>query len=225
MQLQFSTLTPADAFLFGNPLLPARFWNKVNPDGPTPEHCPELGPCWVWTAYCYPYGYGQFSVSSLSSNSPTGAHRASYAALVGPIPAGLHVCHHCDTPACVRPSHLFVGTPAENLADMSQKGRGAIGEKNGSFTHPERRPRGESHGSVTHPERLARGERNGKATHPERTPRGERVGTSKLTAAQVVEIRRLDSEGLSKSAIARQFGVSYQLIWQIIRRIRWAHID
>ena len=40
-----------------------RFWAKVNRDGTVPAHCPELGPCWVWTAAVTKFGYSKFSVT------------------------------------------------------------------------------------------------------------------------------------------------------------------
>jgi len=53
----------------------------------------------------------------------SGTYRESYEANVGPIPAGFFVCHRCDYPPCWRPSHLFLGTPKDNLMDASRKGR------------------------------------------------------------------------------------------------------
>lgn len=79
--------------------------------------------CWLWNSTIRHTGYGGFWMDGGS----VGAHRASWIIHCGAIPTGLHVCHKCDTPLCVNPRHLFLGSPADNVADKSAKGRAVKG--------------------------------------------------------------------------------------------------
>lgn len=71
------------------------------------------GECWLWQASTNSDGYGQFQLYG----RPWRAHRASWTLHIGPIPEGLHVLHSCDTPLCINPSHLRLGTHQENMQD------------------------------------------------------------------------------------------------------------
>lgn len=81
--------------------------------------------CWIWTGPIGMDGYGKICVRGKHFR----AHRFSWELHHDPIPLGLCVCHHCDTPLCVNPQHLFVGTSADNVADRVSKGRTARGSR------------------------------------------------------------------------------------------------
>ena len=88
-----------------------RFHKNYNRDSKTD--------CWMWTGWTDNKGYGGL----MHKNKPLKAHRLSWEIHKGPIPEGLYVCHHCDTPPCVNPDHLFVGTAKDNTHDAIKKGR------------------------------------------------------------------------------------------------------
>src|SRR5262245_26460201 len=101
---------------FRRPLL-ERFWAKVQ----------KTESCWLWTAGLDTSGYGYIVIGGHHSEK---AHRFAYALLVGPIPMDLYVLHRCDVRNCVNPDHLFLGTQADNTADMVAKQRQARGNVN-----------------------------------------------------------------------------------------------
>lgn len=103
------------------------FWIKVNKYGAIPEHCPELGSCWIWTGSTDGHGYGSIRRNGVLHK----AHRVSYVFAHGSIDENLNVLHKCDNPSCVNPCHLFLGTQKENVQDMVKKGRNKYGDLRG----------------------------------------------------------------------------------------------
>lgn len=183
----------------------ARFWSAVD----------RSGDCWLWMKSRGRGGYGRFSVHS--GHSP--AHRVAYELAKGEIPDGLLVCHSCDNPPCVNPAHLWLGTQVTNAIDMASKGRQVFQKR------PELAPRGERNGTHTRPQSLRRGDDHWTRRMPERIKAmpGEAHPNARLTRQQVAEMRgRYARGGVTQALLAREYGVSFQHVHDIVRGKKWA---
>jgi len=165
-----------------------RFWAKVT--------TAEKG-CWLWRGSTQPKGYGTFRCGP---GAPQLAHRIAWILIRGEIPNGLLVLHKCDVPGCVRPSHLFVGDHAANMADMSAKGR---------------------HWAKVHPEKVKRGDAHYYRQRPEEIRRGEAHGSAKLSAADVKTIRLSRLAGATYDQISSAFGISRSHAHRIVMKENW----
>lgn len=99
--------------------------------------CPMSG-CWLWTGACNYAEYGQFRFNGRRVT----ASRVAWVFFRGPLVDNDCVLHHCDVPSCVNPTHLFLGSKADNTADMVAKGR------HGRHRQPESAPRGQRAGNA-----------------------------------------------------------------------------
>lgn len=75
--------------------------------------------CWQWEGANDTCGYGNVTINGRNKK----AHRVAWESVNGQIPEGMYICHRCDNPGCVNPTHLFIGTQKDNMRDMKNKGR------------------------------------------------------------------------------------------------------
>ena len=144
-----------------------RFWSKVE----------KTDGCWLWLGARNESSGGYGMTVDPDTKAIIGSHRYSWSLSYGPIPPGKHVLHRCDTPLCVRPDHLFLGTHRDNMRDKASKGRGG--------------------------------------------------GHKRLTAEQVIGIRKLYAHDPSRGAysrISRAYKVNRSTVKQIVERRTWSYI-
>lgn len=220
------------------PLSPSdlqRFWSKVNIGDPNE--------CWEWQAGKQHSGYGNFSLRGQGVR----AHRVSWALANGPIPKGRLILHRCDNPPCVNPNHLFDGSQADNMHDMSNKGRSPCGEKSAvtDFTEEEiysircRYARGETQRELAEEFRVAQstigrivrfevwedvgGPKVSASTRiTRRGAAGETNGRAVVSEKQANLIRHLYATGeFTQQELGNRFGISRQAVGAIVRKETW----
>lgn len=161
------------------------------PDNKRPAYCSDYcawaahvvigapDECWIWWGAKNSMGYGQLN----RNGKRVYAHRLGYELRYGTL-GTLRACHRCDTPLCCNPDHIFPGTQADNMADMTAKGR----------------------------------------RNYDGAPSGERCKHSKLTEAEVRNIRADVESGMGIRPTARKFGVSQGAIHGIVRGRTWRQL-
>jgi hypothetical protein len=167
----------------------ARFWARVNKAGPVVR--PELGPCWVWTGSRLHGGYGHMKGVRRRELL---AHRASWTIANGPVLNGLWVLHKCDNPPCVRPDHLFLGTPQDNVRDCQEKGRTV----------------------------LKKGQAPPWKTGAARGSNAPHANFTEQVVEEIIQ--RYRAGGVSQRELAREFGVHQTTMHRLLSGKNWKHV-
>lgn len=184
-----------------HPRLVEKFWRFVDTSGGAEK-------CWEWQHSRNTSNYGSVRINDHYRVYCALAHRLSWAIHNGPIPDGLLVCHACDNPPCCNPAHLWLGTDADNIADMRAKGRDARGARSAFKKYPE----------------LYYGDRHWARRRPELIKRGEAAVQSKLTEAQAQRIIDEAIDIPTCDALASEFCVAKQTVYDVWHRRTWKHL-
>ncbi len=195
--------------------------------------------CWLWTAAKNTNGYGAFAWTEERQ-----AHRAAYRLMIGPIPNGAVVRHRCDTPLCVNPAHLLLGTQAQNMGDAVERDRVSRGAHHGNAKLTDAQAREILVSTDTalrlskrygvHPDLVRMIQRGARWAHldahnlPLRTQlrrlhgsTGEAHHSTHLTAYDVVAIR---ADTRTNREIGEAFRISPTTVSNIKNYKQWAHV-
>lgn len=226
--------TASHRWIFAGESVSSVFWRNVGRVEDSPAGV--VGECWMWCGPLNGWGYGRFYVDGTRRL----AHRVSWEIQEGEVPIGLSVLHHCDRPACVRPSHLYVGTQADNIDDMVRRGRQRSHSHllpvvlearrlaaEGMFQRDIAARLGVGQSAVS---RMLNAERWGgqcgftPCADTGRRARGDAHHLSVLSSLSVVEIRRRAAVGERLKDIAVAFGVHTSSVKKIVSRETWKHL-
>lgn len=175
------------------------FWSKVDKSA-------ESG-CWNWVGCKSKEGFGIFRCGGETFK----AHRVSYSLNKGEVQQGKILAKTCQNDFCVNPDHIVALSIAENNKLAASQGKRAKGAANGKNTCPNSTPKEDNHWMKLKPDK----------SHLI----GESNAEAKLTEEQVLEIRKLHSDGSYKyKDLAIKFNVSDENIRKICMRLLWSHI-
>lgn len=203
--------------------------------------------CWGWIGTKDSDGYGRFH----SKPKQILAHRFAWEMHFGKIPSGLIVGHHCDSPACSRIDHLYLGTTQHNTMDMVRKNRQAKGSRNGGaklnevlvneindhivtgLGDAEIAKKYEVNRRTIKRIRVgllwkhvgnAKKEEMKNELNKSRIRQGENVNFAKLSDSEVRDIKKALKEGQTGNLIAKKYSVTRATISNIKNGKNWKHI-